>query len=684
MRFDRRHLCIWSIGYFFSVIILCFEIKSVQAQEVVLNHWEYMPINGKTWMPAQVPGSIYTDLQRNKQIEDPFFNDQEKNLRWIDTTTWVYETRFFCMNQWCGKKQIDLVFEGLDTYVDVYLNGLYIGKTDNMFRRWVFPIAENVKHNKKNKLTLVFHPAKSVTEKKAAALLPMVYPDNARVHARKSGYQFGWDWGPTLIGAGIWKPVYLMAYDNKSPLEINQQKLDDAYAKLTPALTHHQESDSIGRSFYFKEKGEPIYMQGANWIPLNMFPGTATKADYRKWLVLAKDAGMNMLRVWGGGIYESDDFYDLCDSLGIYVWQDLMFACAMYPADEKTMENMREEVKQQVMRLRHHPCLAIWCGNNEVDEAWKNWGWQKAYDLSEKDANKIAADYNTLFEDSIKSWIKTWDPKRAYISTSPSIGWGHAESYTHGDSHFWGMWWGKQDWQAFYNHTGRFVSEYGMQSVADMHIWKKYLSATHQEPTHPSFQWHQKANEGFGKLHHYLDRYMLDSNQCKKLNLEDYTFATQCMQAYVLENVIQVHRSAYPRNMGTLLWQLNDAWPGISWSIANVDASPKLAWYAVKRAYAGEMADSTSPKNIHLQHPELEIRSINENQVCIYTKKEARFVTIIPNEPSIRFSDNGFTMKAGETKCIEFKHMENKFIEPSFRLKSWYDIIQYNPNELSD
>jgi beta-galactosidase/beta-glucuronidase len=132
--------------------------------------------------------------------------------------------------------------------------------------------------------------------------------------------------------------------------------------------------------------------------------------------------------------------------------------------------------------------------------------------------------------------------------------------------------------------------------------------------------------------------------------------------------------------MGTLLWQLNDAWPGISWSIANVDASPKLAWYAVKRAYAGEWTDSTSPKNIHLQQPELEIRSINDNQVCIYAKKEARFVTIIPNEPSIRFSDNGFTMIAGETKCIKFKRMENQSIEPSFRLKSWYDIIQYNPN----
>ena len=675
MRFDRRHLGHWSIGYFLSVVILCFEIKPVQAQEVEFKNWEFMPINGKTWMPAQAPGSIYLDLLRNKQIEDPFFNDQEKNLRWVDTTTWVYEARFHCLTELCKHKQIDLVFEGLDTYVDIYLNGECIGKTDNMFRRWVFPITEKVKRDKRNKLTLVFHPAKTVTEKKASEWLPMVYPDNARVHARKSGYQFGWDWGPTLIGAGIWKAVRLIAYDNKSPLEIKQRNLDEAYSKLKPALTHHQDADSIGRSFYFKENGKPKYMQGANWIPLNMFPGTATKADYRKWLLLAKESGMNMLRVWGGGIYESDDFYDLCDSLGIYVWQDLMFACAMYPADKKMMENIREEVRQQVMRLRHHPCLSIWCGNNEIDEAWKNWGWQKSFNLSEKDATQLSAEYKTMFEDSLRSWINTWDPKRAYISTSPSIGWGHVESYTHGDSHFWGMWWGKQDWQAFYDHTGRFVSEYGMQSVSDMHIWKKYLSETDPSPTHPSFQWHQKANEGFNKLHHYLDRYMLDSNQRKKLNLEDYIFATQCMQAFVLENVIQVHRSKFPNNMGTLLWQLNDAWPAISWSIANVDATPKLAWYAVKRAYAGAAVDSTSPQNMHLQNPELEIRSINGNQLCIYAKNEARFVTVIAEDPNIRYSDNGFRMQAGETKYIEFKHMENKSIQPSFRLKSWYDVI---------
>lgn len=646
-----------------------------QNNAITLNRWSFKSIQDKRWLKSKVPGSVYTDLIHHQIIKDPFYSDEEKNVQWVDTCTWVYQTEFPSDPNWLKQQQVDLVFEGLDTYASIYLNDQCLGATDNMFRTWTFPVKKYLLQKRKNILKVVFDPALKMTKQKADKILPLIYPDHPRVHTRKAAYQFGWDWGPTLIGAGIWKPVTLMAYDKTSPLQTLQQTRDAQYQAWIPEITHHQNLDSIGRSFHFEKNEKPIYMLGANWIPLTPFPGNTTRADYRKWLMLAKEANMNLLRVWGGGIYESDDFYELCDSMGIYVWQDFMFACAMYPANQNMLTNIKEEVRQQVMRLRHHPCIILWCGNNEIDEAWKNWGWQNAYGLHGKDSVKIAEDYKRLFEDSLRSWIKVWDPKRAYVSGSPEIGWGHPESFNQGDSHYWGVWWGLQDWEEFKTHTGRFVSEYGMQSLSDNAVWKKYLQPHEKTQNHPSFRWHQKANQGFEKLNHYIDRYMMDSNQRKNLSLEDYVYVSQCMQSFILENIIQVHRKNSPKNMGTVLWQLNDVWPAVSWSIANVDGTPKLAWYAVKRAYSGLTTNQISPKEVKWKNPELKIISVDENLLCIESKANAGFVTIIPSVGSYRFSDNGFSMKAGEVRCIEIRRLDGSKTKTEFRLKNWHDIF---------
>ena len=204
-----------------------------------------------------------------------------------------------------------------------------------------------------------------------------------------------------------------------------------------------QKTDSMGSSFYFKLNGVPVFMKGANYIPPDNFLNRVRITDYQSIIKNAAEANMNMLRVWGGGVYADDAFYQACDENGILVWQDFMFACAMYPGDRYFVENVSAEITDQVQGLRNHPCIALWCGNNEIDEGWKNWGWQNQYHYSFADSSKIESDYQTMFEKQIKNILLKEDPGRPYWPSSPSIGWGHGESLKQGDSHYWGIWW---DW----------------------------------------------------------------------------------------------------------------------------------------------------------------------------------------------------------------------------------------------
>jgi beta-mannosidase len=229
-----------------------------------------------------------------------------------------------------------------------------------------------------------------------------------------------------------------------------------------------QEKDSVGQSFYFKLNGKPVFMKGANYIPQDNFVSRTTKLDYKKIIQMAKEANMNMLRVWGGGVYPNDEFYKECDRNGILVWQDFMFACAMYPGDSAYVENVKQEITEQIKRLRSHPSLALWCGNNEVDEGWQNWGWQKQYKYSKKDSAKIWNDYDNLFHNVIPQIVKEQNPSVYYWPSSPSIGWGHKESLQQGDSHYWGVWWGNEPFETYTKKVGRFMSEYGFQAMPDI------------------------------------------------------------------------------------------------------------------------------------------------------------------------------------------------------------------------
>ena len=653
------------------LIINLIPVQTISAQNISIElnkNWQFKNQKESRWYKATVPGTVHTDLLANKLIPDPYYRDNESKLQWIDKADWEYKTLFNVDANTFSKKNIELVFDGLDTYAGVFLNGKLILQADNMFRGWTVNVKPFIKRTN-NELLIKFSSALNKVDSIAKSKLPLVLPDNNRVYVRKAQFQFGWDWGPKFVGFGIWKKVSLSAN------EINIVTTRAPFSIMRTNVKLIQQKDSIGTSFYFERNGKPIYAKGANWIPADVFLPRLTKNDYHKMLQSAKDANMNMLRVWGGGVYEADDFYDLCDSMGIMVWQDFMFAGGMYPGDDAFMNNVREEVKYQIERLRNHPCIVLWCGNNEVDEAWKNWGWQNQFNLHGTDSTKVWNDYKRLFQDSVKKWVNEFDGTRPYISTSPKNGWGHKESFTEGDSHYWGLWWGMEDWEVFENKTGRFVSEYGMQSMPNWNTIKSFTDSADRYLYSPVIQSHQKATEGFKKLNHYLTRYFIDSAKLSRLSLEDYTYLSQCMQYYILKNSIAVHRSKYPANMGTLLWQLNDCWPVTSWSITDYSRQPKAAWYAVKEAYRDDVIpvkDVIYPKDLKLEKPQFKI-NIKGNTISITTNVAAKYVYVSSGKNNHSFSDNYFDLKAGETKFLSIDKI--RVLGKDLKIKSLYDVL---------
>ena len=655
------------IGIFVLFFFATIHANAQLQKQTINNGWKFYYAKASKWYAATVPGTIHTDLLSNKLIADPYFGDNEKKLQWIDKENWDYKTSFTVSHKILQQKNIELVFDGLDTYADIFLNGKLLFSADNMFRQWRANIKPVLKS--RNEILIRFYSAKNKVDSIAKSKLPFVVPDNPRVYVRKAQYHFGWDWGPTYITCGIWKNIFIEAYPEpqKEIPFINKRKIELV-----------QEPDSIGKTFYFKIDGKPVYLKGANFIPSEMFLPRLKKEDYRKIILAAKDANMNMLRIWGGGIYEDDAFYDLCDEYGIMVWQDFMFAGGMVPGDEHFFNNIKEEIKYQIKRLRHHPCIVLWCGNNEVDEAWNNWGWQNQFKIHGKDSVKIWNDYKRLFQDSIAAWVQLYDGTRPYTSTSPLNGWGRANSITEGDSHYWGVWWGLQDIEVFENKTGRFVSEYGMQAMPN---YNTTLSVTYPADRYlfsDVLKAHQKHPTGFQNIQSYLHRYFLDSSLVKKLTLENYTYLTQCFQYYCLKNIIAIHRSKYPVNMGTLLWQLNDCWPVCSWSITDYSRQPKAAWYAVKNAYRDDehpQRDSIRPINLKLQKPVFTLKQIGESNFTLESTVDAKYIYLYKENSFFDISDNYFDLKAGEIKKLKIKnrHFNAKEI-PFIKIKSLYDI----------
>ncbi|MCB2206776.1 MAG: glycoside hydrolase family 2 protein [Bacteroidetes bacterium] len=664
--------------FFIPFLILLFSCRDDQVKNIDLSgfEWSLTSDDSSIILKNVNPADVHLALLEAGLIPDPFYRDHEKELQWVSEYDWTFVTNFDLEDSFFNHEHIELVFEGLDTYAQVVLNDSLVLLADNMFRNWRIKV-KDILNPGNNTLSICF----SSPEKKNKARqeqLSYALPD-IRGFTRKAAYQFGWDWGPTFVTSGIWKPAYLKAWDgavirdvyqrsfevkgneanvmleteveatthkqyqiqvfvndsvnseygvqfdqginlSKIPVRILNPKLwwPNGYGeqhryKLTVKLLDEdklmdevsfktglrkvelvQEVDSVGSSFYFKINGIPVFAKGANYIPQDNFLPRLKEENYENLILDAKKSNMNMLRVWGGGIYENDIFYKLCDKHGIMVWQDFMFACNLYPGDSQFVKNVKREATDNIRRIRNHPSLVIWCGNNEVDEAWHNWGWQKQFNYSPEDSVEIWNHYRDLFEDLLPGLVKKYNPEIPYWPSSPSTGWGRPEAYTSGDVHYWGVWWGKEPFEKYEEKVGRFMSEYGFQGIPDLKTIHAFTEPVDRHLGSKVMDVHQKHPFGWEAIQEYMER-----DYKAPESFEDYVYISQLLQAKGIKTAMEAHRRAKPHCMGTLYWQFNDCWPVTSWSGIDYYGRWKALQYAVKRAYKTYLI-SFEEKNEHL------------------------------------------------------------------------------------
>lgn len=572
--------------FFFSASLrLCGLLISLnlfaQSQEISLNqNWEFRKAGDTIWYPATVPGCVHTDLLANKLISDPFYRDNESKVQWVENEDWEYQTFFDCDSDLLQYKHPELHFDGLDTYADVYFNDSLILRADNMFRSWDVDVKKKLRA-RNNHLFIHFYSAVK-KGKELAAQLDYKLPgdEGGKAFERKAQYQFGWDWGPRLVTCGVWKTILLWGCTGNMAADI--KILPDRGRFSKPQF--NQQSDSLGSSFCFQLNGQPLFIKGANIIPPDNFLPRVTPADYKRLVDDAVACHMNMLRVWGGGAYLPDEFYDYCDEKGILIWQDFMFAGAMVPGDSAFAENVKQEAIDQVIRLRNHPCIALWCGNNEINEAWNNWGFQDENKSQQGVNEKIWNDYKRIFDTILPQVVHKYDPGIFYWESSPSIGWGHKEAFQQGDSHYWGVWWGEEPFSAYENHVGRFMSEYGFQAMPSMDCFYEFATPDDwkqipidKKSASPVLNVHEKHSRGYEILNEYMQRdYKVPTD------FEKYAYVSQLVQRDGIGTAIEAHRRAKPYCMGTLYWQLNDCWPVTSWSSEDYYGKWKALQYALQ------------------------------------------------------------------------------------------------------
>lgn len=629
--------------------------------------WQFREVGKDKWYPATVPGCVHTDLLNNKLIEDPFYRDNEQRLQWIGKTEWEYQTTFEIAPDVLRHANIDLVFEGLDTYANVFLNDESLLNTDNMFRTWRTDARRLLKPGA-NRLRIRFRsPINEVLPwmAKMSYQLPAGNDQGEKTspHTRKAPYQFGWDWGPRFVTSGIWRPVYIEAWDEarvedlhilpkqvtaaaasvsaevevvadrnatatliidnlsdkkiaakrevsltagsnrvaldfvvprpalwwpnglgahplysfKARLLINGKPIDEKATRTgLRSLELRQQPDASGKSFTFVVNGVPVFAKGANWIPADSFPTRISKAKYRQLLESARDTNMNMLRVWGGGIYERDDFYELCDEMGILVWQDFMFGCSLYPGDQAFLESVRHEAIDNVKRLRNHPSIVIWVGNNEIESGWFHWGWKNQLPASLWD------DYLKVFYGVLPEVCSSLDPSRPYWPSSPSSKLeDDNESQKMGDVHYWQVWHAALPFSEYEKQFPRFMSEYGFQSFPQLETVITYTMTADQEINSPVMMAHQRHPRG----NQLIKEYMLREYPQPK-DFESFLYVSQVLQAEGIKIGAEHLRRIMPHNMGSLFWQLDDCWPVASWSSIDYTGRWKALQYYARRFYS--------------------------------------------------------------------------------------------------
>lgn len=657
--------------FWLILVLSIFMIENAAAQkmEISLNSgWKFREVNKTEWLSATVPGCVHTDLIANKKIEDPFYRDNEKRLQWIGKTDWEYQTIFNVSAETLKRQNIEIVFQGLDTYANVFLNEKPILDADNMFRTWRVDVKKFLKPGE-NILRIKFRsPINEILPlmKKLSYELPAVNDQGEKTSpwTRKAPYQFGWDWGPRFVTSGVWKPVNLEIWDNariedlqikqnklskenadlsavaevvsagenegvieivnagakktvatktvkltkgankisldfaiqnpkiwfpvgygeqplytfKAKLNINKKTVDERFRRTgLRTLELRQKPDKDGISFEFVVNGIPVFGHGANWIPADIFPTRISREKYKNLLTSLKNANMNMLRVWGGGIYEDDYFYEFADENGILIWQDFMFACSMYPGDKAFLDNVRHEAIDNVKRLRNHPSIVIWVGNNEIETAWAHWGWKNTL------PNQLWDDYLKLFVRLLPEVLDEYDPSRPYWQSSPSSNFqDDSDSQRIGDVHYWQVWHAEKPYKEYEKQFPRFMSEYGFQSFPEIETVKTYTTEEDRKSIEtPIMLAHQRHPRGNQLVKEYMLR---EFNQPK--DFESFLYVSQVLQAEGIKIGAEHFRRIMPRNMGSLYWQANDCWQVASWSGMDYFGRWKALMYYTKRFYS--------------------------------------------------------------------------------------------------
>ncbi|MEQ7007809.1 glycoside hydrolase family 2 protein [Actinopolymorpha sp. B17G11] len=608
-------------------------------------------------VPASVPGCVHTDLLAAGLIPDPYLDRNEHELRWIGRTDWRYATTF----DWQpgGTDRVDLVCDGLDTVARIELNGSPVATTQNMHRSYRFDVGQHLRPGA-NELVVTFTSAQAYAENLKDQLGDLPGPNSATPEPfnfiRKMACNFGWDWGPILVTAGIWKPIRLHSWqtarlakvrplvtveggvgkvravvevdraDVNAPLTLTAEvagvrgRVDVAPGETSATVAlevpdprlwwphgHGDQPlydldvalaagdgtaldswshrigfrhvrldttpDETGSAFTIVVNGVPIFARGANWIPDDCFPSRIGPERYRARLQQAKDAHIDLLRVWGGGIYEQEAFYDAANELGILVWQDFLFACAAYPEESPIAEEVEAEARENVARLMPHPSLVLWNGNNENIWGYFDWGWQ-----ARLDGRTWGKGY---YLDVLARVVAETDPTRPYWPGSPYSGSFdiHPNADDHGCTHIWDAW-NQKDYAVYRDYVPRFLAEFGWQGPP---TWATLTRAVHDEPLasdSPGVLSHQKATDGNGKLARGLAPHFDEPT-----TVADWHWVTQLNQARALTYGIEHFRSHRGRCMGTVIWQLNDCWPVTSWAAVDGDARRKPLWYALRKVY---------------------------------------------------------------------------------------------------
>jgi beta-mannosidase len=629
------------------------------------DHWTFQQWNcdppyprpqlkAREWLPATVPGCVHLDLMANGVIADPFRRRFEIGAQWIDEADWVYRTTFEWHRDTALPRRL-LKFHGLDTIASIWLNGSQIGAADSFFLPLELDVS-NALLDGENVLEVRLYSAVRIGMERRASFfeklgLPQTYGMfDERAFVRKPGYMSGWDWGPRLLGCGIWQPVELLEFASRLvnldvaaapepdgrfrviataegegegvvdfqfegsaqaepvsiadrraewlvrgdlwwPKGMGAQPLYTVRASLPNAnelekkiglrtIRLIRQPDAIGESFEFEVNGKLIWSRGANWIPNDSFPSRITSEDYKVQVKRFTELNMNMLRVWGGGFYESEAFYDACDELGILVWQDFPFGCMYYPDDSSWQWVIKQEASHHVRRLRHRASLALWCGNNE-NHVMHQTRW-----AGDKSPDRYFGE--NLYEKTLPQVVEELNPETAYISTSP-IGMTPDESIPfgpdrndgmdrYGDAHYWDVWHGRGDWPHYRDSRTRFSSEFGFASSCSLRLWQQTIVP--REFPSAELLHHDKTGKPWEKFFGYV---LIHYPEPK--TLEDWAYYSQLNQRDALRCGIE-HFRRLEGCRGSLIWQANDCWPVQSWAVQDHARRLKPAGFELQRLYA--------------------------------------------------------------------------------------------------